>query len=280
MIWCTTMTLYDIYLEYRSGNKTAFNRIFSDNLNYLCTIYQQSVFRINIAGLDGLIINLYTAYCKAGKRIKDTKYPKFHDSAYNGSLEDMRKDIIMLLLQIFNDGDFIAHSEGELYGELKYRAVKFVNESIGTSVAINDNKKAQMLYEGYYIDNSDSWGNDRASSISKSYTGGIKEIYDIMSRYDIRDFMPANAKVQKNVIGLIEKFYKPIYDEVSDELKYPSEADMTELYRMEYGETIECSQYSRALSSIFRTLCECTTAFKGEKEREKFIKKRPVEVSE
>lgn len=121
------MTLYDIYLEYRSGNKTAFNRIFSDNLNYLCTIYQQSVFRINIAGLDGLIINLYTAYCKAGKRIKDTKYPKYHDSAYNGSLEDMRKDIIMLLLQIFNDGDFIAHSEGELYGELKYRAVKFVN---------------------------------------------------------------------------------------------------------------------------------------------------------
>lgn len=266
------MSLYDIYHEYRSGNKTAFSSIFTDKTIVRKGIYVKSIFTVTVKGLDRLINRLYYEYSKSGKRLRNTKYKKYYEPAYNGTIEDMRKDIAMVLLEIFNDSNFTAHSDKELYGELKYRAVKSINDSLKISVASYCVEVFPDEYDGCYYDDSENWGNDITDSENKTYIGGIMEVYEIMRRYDIRDFLPANAKVQKNVIGLIDNFYKPNYDEASDKLKYPSEADMTELYRMEYGETIDCTQYSRALCSIFKVLCECSTYLKGMKERAKYIK--------
>lgn len=102
------MDLFDIYADYRSGNKSAFDRIFTDRVEGLGCENYYSTLEINIQKLNNLVNELHRKKCKSVNR-----------NSYSGDFDDLKKDLALILFQIFNDKNFTAHSEQELYEKIK-----------------------------------------------------------------------------------------------------------------------------------------------------------------
>lgn len=266
------MTLFEIFNAYRNGNKDVFNQLARDSVKLNNSgYYDHSDFTL-ISPLDNLSDALYREYAVPYKRSKGSKYPKYYEAVYNGSYQDMRKDVVMILFRLFNDESFTVSTEEELYGRLKYAVTEYINKSISISAMSvtdeteNEDGETCSLYDMTADRTVDieTAVTDPESQSKKEYLGCIKEMQQVIKSCDISALCVKNAAVQQNIIRLITKYYMPHYNELSDMFKFPKDSEMRELYCREYGH-IEQSQYSRALNNVFKMLCDCTTSLNGYK---------------
>lgn len=98
------MSLYEIYIDYKNGDKAAFDRIFTDRVNGLGSDDYNSCLEINVQELAQLVNELYQERRK---------------TLYCGDLEDLKQDVALIIFQLFSDDMFAAHSEKELYDKIK-----------------------------------------------------------------------------------------------------------------------------------------------------------------
>lgn len=106
------MSLYEIYIDYKNGDKAVFDRIFTDRVNGLGSDDYNSCLEVNVQELAQLVNELYQERRKA---------------SYFGDLEDLKKDIALVIFRIFSDDNFTARNENELYDKVKNTINEFVN---------------------------------------------------------------------------------------------------------------------------------------------------------
>lgn len=106
------MSLYEIYIDYKNGDKAAFDRIFTDRVNGLGSDDYNSCLEVNVQELAQLVNELYQERRRA---------------SYCGDLEDLKQDVALVIFGIFSDDNFTARNENELYDKVKSAINEFVN---------------------------------------------------------------------------------------------------------------------------------------------------------
>lgn len=261
--------------EYRSGNKDAFNKLFVSEARKRTrkdrTIeYIGNELILFDFELECILKKIYRYYKMPCKFSKESECPKFHEQIYNGSFEDLKADGVMVLYKLFNDKNFKPKTSGEIYERLEYDLKKFLDGTIETSIfAVSEN----INFEGKNISRFDLIPAKNGKNTASKYRGVFQELFDIVNNYDIKKLLKNDAFVQRNIIDLIEKYYKPTYDPKTDMNTYPKQKDMIAYYGHEYGETISQPEYSCAVEGILKAICECTISLKGKNiKRSDFIK--------
>ena len=223
--------------------------------------------------LESILNKIYTYYTKPYKFPRESECPKFHEQVYNGSFEDLKADAVMVLYKLFNNKDFRPQTSGEIYQRLEYDLKRFLDGTIEVSAySISENAS----YEGKNFSLFDLIPFKSGKNIaSYNYQGVFQEIFDIVSSYDIKVLLKGDAFVQRNVVDLMKKYYKPTYDPQTDMNTYPKQKDMISYYKYEYGETISQPEYSCAVEGILKAICECTVSLKGKPvKRSDFVKNK------
>lgn len=222
---------------------------------------------------------LYRKYSVPYKR-PHGRYPKYYSAAYNETIQDMRKDIVLVLLRLLNDKNFTAESEAALYSKLLFEMVKHINCCISISpytapdeiITVDGEIVSFINTVNDTTVNIEADITDPENAHKRIYRIYIDEILKILQSCDITELCQSDAEVQKNIINMIIKYYRSYYNEKTDIVRYPNEKEMLDFYRSEHGE-ISQSQYSRALGAVFKILCNCTTSLKGYSHtRAEFIK--------
>lgn len=266
-----------LFNEYRNGNKDAFNKLFFSRAKRRMrkdrTVeYIRSELILFDFELESILKKIYTHYTKPWKLSRESKCPKFHEQVYNGTFEDLKADTAMILYKLFNDKNFRPQTSGEIYQRLEYDLKKFLDDTIKTSAyaAVSEN----VSYEGKNISIFNLLpARSNKSKTSTKYHGVFEEIFDVVNNYDIKVLLKGDAFVQRNIVDLIKKYYKPTYDPQTDMNTYPKQKDMIAFYGHEYGETISQPEYSCAVEGILKAICECTVSLKGKPvRRSDFIK--------
>lgn len=106
------MSLYEVYIDYKNGDKAAFDRIFTDRVNGLGSDDYNSCLEVNVQELAQLVNELYQERRK---------------TSYCGDLEDLKQDVALVIFGIFSDDNFTARNENELYDKVKSAINEFVN---------------------------------------------------------------------------------------------------------------------------------------------------------
>lgn len=106
------MSLYEVYIDYKNGDKAAFDRIFTDRVNGLGSDDYNSCLEVNVQELAQLVNELYQERRKA---------------SYFGDFEDLKQDVALVIFRIFSDDNFTARNENELYDKVKNTINEFVN---------------------------------------------------------------------------------------------------------------------------------------------------------
>lgn len=270
------MELINIFNKYRDGDKTVFDTLFESTVKrnqYKLDDYIESELVILDAELECILKKLYKYYKMPCKFSRGSDCPKFHEQIYSGSFEDLKADAIMILYKLFNDKDFNPQTSGEIYQRLEYDLKKFLDSTIETSAyGISEN----ISYEDKNISLFDLIpAKNNKSRISSKYHGVFEEIANVVGNYNVKLLLKGDAFVQRNVVDLIKKYYKPTYNTKLDMNTYPRQKDMLAYYAYEYGETIEQSAYSAALEGIMKAICQCTVSLKGKPvKRNDFIKNK------
>lgn len=225
--------------------------------------YGQSDLKINDEGLECCIMSWYEVYRLPYKRSKGDKCTKFNEQVYNGSREDMKLDMLIELYKLFEDTTFCPTTNAEIYSRLKYNTINTIGENIDTSCL----SKSDIVYDddGEEYSLLDIVKDNEYTNLDKDYyyNGVMLEIADIVHNFDVKLLLKKDAYVQRNVIDIIYKYYDYRYNEQSDECELPKQSEMIEYYKTEFGTKITQSQYSRALSDIFKAICNCTISLKG-----------------
>lgn len=265
-----------LFNEYKSGNKNAFNKLFTSRAKKRMrkdrTVdYIGSELIIFDFELESILKKIYEYYKLPYIFPRESKCPKFYEQIYNGSFEDLKADAVMVLHKLFNDKNFAPQTSGEIYQRLEYDLKKYLDSTIETSAyTISEN----VSCEGKNVSLFDLIpAKNEKSRISSKYHGVFEEIFDIVSNYDVKALLRSDAFTQRNIIDLIEKYYKPTYNPQMDMNTYPRQKDMLVYYKHEYKETISQPAYSAAIEGILKAICECTISLKGKSvKRADFIK--------
>lgn len=263
--------IYDIFKKYRAGETDVINILCRDgvewNKNQSYDNYYGGSLKITNNGLSGTIHNLYKVYKKPyiiPKKKKDgtdNKIPKFHEQTYCGTENDLRSDSMIILIQIFNDKTFTPETSEEIYERFMFEMLRFLNKQIETSVyaitdtRVNKNGKEFSMFELIPV--------KKEKNVSSGFTGIYKEIAEIIYNYDIKELLRRDAETQKKIIDVIRQHYKYYFDNEHGTYKLPTQEDMISYYKDMFSESILQSEYSRALDSIFTSICQCTTSLKG-----------------
>lgn len=281
------MDLLNVFNEYRNGNKKALDKLFkseveTDNFgDYIqgnLIILDEELFFIT-----NKIYRYYSLPYRFAKKNKDDKKndeyfpneppPKFYEQVYNGTFDDLVSDGALVLYTLFQDKDFKPLTSAEIYQEFYCRLLKKAGENIKTS--------AYGISEHIYFDGEELSLFDLfpakcdKSKISYKYRGVFEEIADVVGNYDVKLFLRSDAIIQKNIVDLIKKYYKPVYNPTLDINTYPRQKDMIVYYKHEYGETISQPEFSAALEGIMKAVCQCIVSLKGKLiKMSDFIKER------
>lgn len=295
------MELIDIFNKYKNGDKSAFDTLFETEIEKdKLGGYIQSNLIIRDEELLFITNKIYRYYSmpykfakknrdkqtndfKENKSAKEKRYkiyneppPKFCEQVYCGSLNDLMGDAVLILCKMFDDKSFVPQTSGEIYIEFYYRLLKCAGENIKTSaytfseniICENCDGEELSLFDLVAVKKNNN-------NMSCKYHGVFEEIADIISRYDIKTLLKGDAFVQRNIVDLIKKYYKPTYNPTLDMNTYPRQKEMLAYYKYEYGESIEQSAYSAALENILKAICQCTINLKGKTiRRADFIKNK------
>lgn len=293
------MDLINIFEDYRNGNKKALDKLFRSNVekNKIGDYIQGNLIILDeeLFFITNKIYRYYSTPYKFAKKNKDKKNndfkenksakdkryatyneppPKFREQVYCGSLNDLMSDAVLVLYKMFDDKSFVPQTSDEIYIEFYYRLLKCASDNIESS--------AYSIFENVFCENCDGEElslfdlvavKNNNSRMSSKYHGIFQEIASIIDNYDVKSLLKGDAFVQRNIIDLIRKYYKPTYDPQTDMNTYPKQKDMISYYQHEYGETISQPVYSAAVEGILKAICECTITLKGKSiKRSDFIK--------
>lgn len=259
--------LIEVLQEYRNGNKDILNTLYSDKVKYCycdgMKIYDSGQFLIIDEGIARIINTTYRLFTKYGAYKKQGKY---YEQVYCGTKADFQKDTIMILLEIFNDITITPATSSELYGLLKYKLKKFMNNKIKISAysisdVFTDNDNEECSYYNFISQMPDF----DFSQKNEGYIGEMKELMDILRAYDIKDLCSSNATAQKDIIDLLKNNYKYRYYPQKDCCELPKDFEMISMYQLRYGKEMSQQQYSAVLDELFKILCDCTSDLKGVK---------------
>lgn len=293
--------MINVFNEYRNGNKSVLDKLFISEVEKdKYGDYIQGNLMILDEEILFIVKKIYFYYsmpCKFSKKNKnknnndfkeiktekEKRYeiynvppPKFYEQVYCGSFNDLMSDAVLILCKMFDDKSFVPQTSGEIYIEFYYRLLKCASSNIETS--------AYTLSENIFCESHDGEElslfdlvavKNKNNKISGKYHGVFEEIANIINKHDIKALLKRDAFVQRNVVDLIKKYYKPIYNPAKDTQEYPKQKDMIEFYRQEYGKAIAQPEYSAALEGILKAVCQCTVSLKGKSvKRSDFIKNK------
>lgn len=288
------MELLDVLNEYRNGNKKIFDILFTNDIetNELGECVQGKLIMCDneLYYIVAKIYHYYSLPYKFGKKkngkeknkddknpFKNEPPPKFYEQVYNGTFHDLMGDGALVLYTLFQDKNFVPLTSAEIYQEFYWRLLQKASENIRISsygISENIDYDGEEHFEKISLFDLIPAKSDK-SKMSYKYRGVFQEIADVISNYDIKLFLRSDAIIQKNIVDLIKKYYKPVYNPTLDMNTYPRQKDMLCYYKYEFGETISQPEFSTAIEGILKAICECTVSLKGKPiKRSDFIKER------
>lgn len=242
-------TLYDIFTEYRNGNKD----ILIEKV-HSCCMDNDNCMKIKILNkaLERTIKRTYNDYIQEGISRR-----KKVNAVFDGDTDDMTEIFISELYSLCDDLSFEPADETAIFKALKYNVVKRLNQELQyVPVTMSMEMTNDDEEEFEFVPNALKYYPFRGS-VKSGYNGTNKELLNVIKSVDVEQLCRSNANVQINVANLIKKYY------IECDNKYPSLEKMLDYYKSEYGYEISKDIYSRALNNLFSLICDNTTSFKG-----------------
>lgn len=267
------MDLFNIFNEYRNGNKTVINELFICKNGFKHrgsrSSYSEADIIVNDPILDSLAYKIYHHYkLKAKFSKKKHGISKFNESPYFGTENDVKMEMFIVLRELFDDMNFNPENSRKIGEAIKYRLQKRLGKFIGKSVyALSENTANGYDEEFSLLDTVESWGlltcespfiGDELDRDDFKHRHEISEILNILCKYDISKLLQCNATAQMNFVDFLRKNYHLVYVAKEQSMRYPTERELLEKYCREYGD-ISQQRFSAMLRQLFDLLCSCTT---------------------
>lgn len=267
------MDLFNIFNEYRNGNKKALDKMFTfkDGFKHRGSrsSYSETQIIINNQILNALAEKIYHHYKSKTKFTKKKSgISKFSESPYLGTENDVKMEMFVVLRELFDDMNFNPKSSKEIGEVVKYRLQRRLGKIIGKSafafsenIVNGDGEKVSLLdvVESYGLLPCESpFIGDELDKDDFKHRYEIAEILNVLEKHDIKTLIQGNAVAQMSFIDFLRKNYHLIYDVKEWSMRYPTEKELLEKYCQEYG-SVSQQRFSAILRQLFNLLCDFTT---------------------
>lgn len=255
----TDKTLYDVYIDYRNGNKKVLddmfvisNQIDDDNKKYKCL-------RCVIPDINRMINCAYDDFqCEyINTRSYAGRYVKYVYGIYKGSKDDMTDVFVEVIRNIFDDVNICLTDNKTLYQKIKADVTRTLNDILkqeGSAFEIPveyksaDGKVMNCLEDADLIE---------YINVSYGHTELMMYYLSIMKEYNISDMLSEGNEITRNVIKLFENPATFFCDERDDKLKVIPNADFVNLYNSTYSSEIAPERVPEAYNTIYELLMKC-----------------------
>lgn len=254
-------TLYDIFTEYRNGNKDILNKLFDikrqedEMRSVVCTV----------PDVNRMVRCAYRCYSLNGISLKG-QYCKYFYNAFSGSEEDMMSIFAETLQDIFFDKldkSVEITDNKSLYALLKTEVCKRVNAmlkiqdtEIGAEYQRNETKEFHKdKYDNYSIDRFDEYAVMKYMQGSRSlgHLDFFEHCQRILKNYDITEMLQMNNVITKNIIQLFKSSETDTINKYGD-ADVICHRELVDLYNRIYNGNITDERVSESYNIIFDLL--------------------------
>lgn len=254
-------TLYDIFTEYRNGNKDILNKLFDikrqedEMRSVVCTV----------PDVNRMVKCAYRCYSLNGMSLKG-QYCKYFYNAFSGSEEDMMSIFAETLQDIFFDKldkPVEITDNKSLYALLKTEVCKRVNAmlkiqdtEIGVEYQRNETKEFHKdKYDNYSIDRFDEYAVMKymQGNGSLGHLDFFEHCQRILKSYDITEMLQMNNVVTKNIIQLFDMPETGTINKYGD-ADVICHREIVDLYNRIYNGNITDERVSESYNIIFDLL--------------------------
>ncbi len=267
------INLFDIYKEYRSGNKNALNKIIENRVVRKSKKGGGTEIIITDRCLDKMIQKAYRCFEKGYKSADDGQYKKYYRANFTGDISDITMYFLKEVYIIFESEQEIRFA-CELYGMIKYQATKAINDTLKSqsdvmvmsynSIQNKRDKNGEELtfFDTYTAEGINEYRKDFCDyddyNEHKSYLPIVRESRRLMRNYSIGELLPDNANFQKNLINVLTDPRILSIDVNSDNKEKSKMANghIAEIYNSMYGSMPSESQIIFGLNRIYELFME------------------------
>lgn len=254
-------TLYDIFTEYRNGNKDILNKLFDikrqedEMRSVVCAV----------PDVNRMVRCAYRCYSLNGISLKG-QYCKYFYNAFSGSEEDMMSIFAETLQDIFFDKldkSVEITDNKSLYALLKTEVCKRVNAmlkiqdtEIGVEYQRNETKEFHKdKYDNYSIDRFDEYAVMKymQGNGSLGHLDFFEHCQRILKSYDITEMLQMNNVVTKNIIQLFDMPETGTINKYGD-ADVICHREIVDLYNRIYNGNITDERVSESYNIIFDLL--------------------------
>lgn len=256
----TNQTLYDIFTEYRNGNKDIIANLFSIK----GTGEKRSV-ECAVPDVNKMAKSAYNCYLLNGINTNG-QYCKYSYGAFNGTLEDMMSIFAETLQDIFFDNldkPVEVADNRSLYALLKTEVSKRVNAilkikdaEIDVQYKMNESKQFHKdKYDNNSIDRLDECTAMRymQGSGSLGHLDFFEHCQRILKSYDITEMLQMNNVITKNIIQLFDMPETGTINKYGD-ADVICHRELVDLYNRTYNGNITDERVSESYNIIFDLL--------------------------
>lgn len=267
------MDLFNIFNEYRNGNTTVIDELFTfeDGFKHRGSrsSYSEADIIVNDPILNALAEKIYRHYkSKAKFTKKKNGISKFSETPYLGTVNDVKMEMFVVLRELFDDMNFNPQNSKEIGEVVKYMLQRRLGKIIGKSafafsenIVNGDGEKVSLLdvVESYGLLPCESpFIGDELDKDDFKHRYEITEILNVLEKHDIKILIQNNAVAQINFVDFLRENYHLIYDVKEQSMRYPAEKELLGKYCNEYG-NVSQQRFSAMLRQLFDLLCSCTT---------------------
>lgn len=284
-----TRTLFDIYKNYKNGNKESFANLLSikNNGNF-------THLAIADKNLQNMIKKGFRDYKTASVFKKENKkhYKKDVPSIFMGTFEDM-KDIYLLEFQkiLTQNPNPVFDDKEQLYGALKRNVSAVINPEIKSYDTFSETFSLQNIYDyesgemtehdltndyafqqwsyeqneilkdwqdEIQIDEQKESENQKLNRQKiKNYNGLMLEIFLLICNEDLKNMLPSNSIIARNLIDIIFNYSCTLRVTSKGKLKHIRHKDMAKLFQKMYGYSPTEKQLSKAYNTVYNLIMNC-----------------------
>lgn len=260
------LSMFDIYTTCRNGDMEALSQLVAKKEGKLI---------IKDAVLKKMIKKAYRDYTQPTKYPKGdpNHYPKFSTSVFTETEENMQDIFLHNLHKVFTDNK-LYENENQIYGAIKNGVVKEVNKIIKShdtfkEVGYNDLTYSTYDYEQFIseCDVTDEvafklWEqNEREKDdIQKHFTGIAAEAYNIISSHLLKDILPANATIAKELIDIFD-YWESMKTNSNGYIEPIDDKNMVELIEKVYSSKHHAQQISKGYNKIYDLVLESVLGY-------------------